>query len=397
MSNASENPSKGIYLLIADSFYPCKLPPESRTNTYLAEQLSNRGWCVVIWAPSIAEPPPTASRAEVVHRGKKWGVWELFRLIRWIRVHRPSRIALMYDVTEYSLRPTVTWIPLIAKFHQIPCATQMTNGVQPYRSSLQNIIVSALGFKCVVDLPIGPLAASERLMMYSEADKDALIGRSRSCPASVTIVSPPAVGIFSRLSRQTEHNASLFVIGFFGLIYPSKGLEWLIEALAYVKSGLVPVRLSIIGQGGGITSDEAWNLKCRQYETQLHELANKLGVQDLIQWHGFQPDDKAAELVTKCNLVCLPFDEGLTGTRSSFVECAKAGIPIVTTLGDSTDQYLKAPNSGITFVPPKSPQAIAKAISDLLTHPPLCRELAEQIKKFGRSIYTDQFVDEFDY
>jgi len=281
----------------------------------------------------------------------------------------------MYDVTEYSLKPTVTWIPLIAKFLRIPCATQMTNGVQPYRSGFQNIILAVIGFKRLVDLPIGPLAASERLMMYSWADKDALIGRSQSCPTSVTIVSPPAVGILSGLSRKTEHNSNLFIIGFFGLIYPSKGLEWLIEALSFVRNGPVPVCLSIIGQGGGISSNEAWNLKCRQYEMHLHELANNLGVQDLIQWHGFQPDYKAAELVTSCNLVCLPFDEGLTGTRSSFVECAKAGIPIVTTLDDSTDQYLKAPNSGITFVPPKSPQAIAKAINDLAINPLRCNEL----------------------
>jgi glycosyltransferase involved in cell wall biosynthesis len=393
--DAALNPRpKGVYLLIADSFYPSKLPPEARTNTYLADQLSSRGWQVVVWAQSTATCPPSAKHLSVIHRGRQWGVVELLRLTMWIIMHRPTKVALLYDVTEFSLKATVTWIPFLAKLTRTPCTTLMTNGVPPKRSKVQDAILSLLGLK-VVKSPIGPLALSERLILYSEADRRALF-EDVIFEGSLSIVSPPSVGILRPRLARIEKESRNFVIGFFGLMYPSKGVEWIIRALARLEEMDIPVRLAVVGQDGGITSNEGWNSKCKAYEQSLRELAIVLNVDGSIDWHGFQEDDRANELICRCDLICLPFDEGLTGTRSSFVECARVGMPVITTLTDATDDYLRAPDSGIIFVPPQNPEAIADAIAKIFANPNSCLDLGQKIKKFADSTFRDQFIDAFE-
>jgi glycosyltransferase involved in cell wall biosynthesis len=383
------------YLLIAESFYPGELPGEARTNTYLAEQLSYRGWRVVVWAPPPAAAPPSAKNLTVIHRHRKWGYLELLRVMTWIVTYSPTKIGLLYNVTEFSLSPAVTWVPLLAKLLGLTCKTLMTNGVQPRRSRLQNKVFSALGFRDVVDLPIGPLAVSERVVVYSEPNKRALFGQS-GWGSVCTIVSPPAV-VLNATPDRVRPDSGFFRVGFFGLLYPSKGLEWIIEALPLIRKLGVSVRLSVIGENGGVTSNESWNAKCREYEENLHKLSKSLGVDDLIQWHGFQPDSEANKLISECDLVCLPFDEGLTGLRSSFVECAKLGIPIVTTLSDETEEYLRNRESGIIFVPPKSPESIAKETAHLVNDTDRRKELGQKIARFADSTFSGQsFVDAFE-
>jgi glycosyltransferase involved in cell wall biosynthesis len=105
----------------------------------------------------------------------------------------------------------------------------------------------------------------------------------------------------------------------------------------------------------------------------------------------------AAQYIAACDAICLPFDDGLTNTRSSFMECAALGVPIITTITDRTDARLCDPKCGILFVTPRNPKQIVETILFLMEDKARAahyRTLIVQFaKEYGRS---EKIVECFD-
>jgi len=200
-----------------------------------------------------------------------------------------------------------------------------------------------------------------------------------------------------RIRNSLAFTAQDFVIGYFGLIYREKGLEWLLEAVRIVKDKGVAVKLVLVGPNGAVTANELWNADCRNYELWLKSKANDLAIDDMITWSGFCDDVKAVELLSICDVVCLPFDGGLTNQRSSFITCAQIGLPVITTMTSSTDEFLRDRESGIIYVEPRNSIQIAERISCLYKDAEMRQRVGAMIKHFATQHYSNQrFVDCFE-
>ena len=394
--------TKGTYLFIADAFYPKVLPPEAKTNAFIATSLAQRGWRVAIWGGAKAAVPPGVPRLKVVRKVETWNAFELIRMAAWIMLHRPARIGLAYFSSTYSMKAHINWLPFIAKWLGIHCTTLFTNGESTNRDPGQDRLFRWLGFAHLLGSPVGPLGASSHMVFYSMADKAKLLYCEDSSMYSYSIVSPPS---FLRLppgaglrSGDPSKIASTghFQLGYFGLIYPGKGLACLIKGLSLVLESGISVRLVVIGGSGAVTADEASNKRCEDEEAELHQLALDLKVDYAITWCGYRDESEAAILITDCQAVCLPFDDGVTGLRSSFVECANLGVPVITTLTAATDDFLRAKGSGIMFVEPQNPEQIAAAIARLDADADLRRTCGEQVRHFAATHFKNgSLVDAF--
>jgi glycosyltransferase involved in cell wall biosynthesis len=141
------------------------------------------------------------------------------------------------------------------------------------------------------------------------------------------------------------------VIGTVSRLYPVKGVDFLIRALVQVEASLV-----IVGDG--------------PEHAALETLAADLGVADRIHWAGHRRD--VPILLPAFDLYVQPsLHEGMPNT---ILEAMASGLPVIATAVGGTPE---AVDDGITglFVPPRTPDALAEAITALLRDPTLRRKM----------------------
>jgi glycosyltransferase involved in cell wall biosynthesis len=181
------------------------------------------------------------------------------------------------------------------------------------------------------------------------------------------------------------------------MLYPGKGVEWLVDAVEMLVRRGTSVKLALIGGNGGCTSDSDWNAACARYEMQLREKVRSQGLQSHTTFVGHAQASAAAQHIAACDAICLPFDDGLTGTRSSFLECAALGVPIITTISDRTDSRLCDIKCGILFVSPRNPKQIVETILFLMEDKARAAHYRTLIMQFAKEYgRNEKIVECFD-
>lgn len=397
--------SRPRYLLIADAFHPQTIPPEASTNTFLASALAGRGWEVAVWAGAGSALPPDSCTLRLVRTADYWGLAEILRIAFWIVSHRPARIGLAYFSAMYSRRGYITLIPLVARMLSIPCATLFTNGARPLGRGHFLKLLSWLGRHKGAPAPLGLLELSTLLVFYSNLDRNRLMDAARPDLWARTVsCNPPSVlPSPGRFDSSACRNAlgfapEDFLIGYFGMFYAGKGIETLLSAVQILRSRGVTVKLALIGANDVTAISIRHNGIHRKYERALRDLIQRAGIEDQITWTGYVAPLPTARFIASCDLACLPFDAGLTSSRSSFMECAKLGVPVITTRSEATDSFLCRDDSGIAFVSPRDPAELAETILTLRNDPD---ERARRGKLIGRFAETycgsRTLVDSFDH
>lgn len=130
-----------------------------------------------------------------------------------------------------------------------------------------------------------------------------------------------------------------------GSLYPLKGVDYLIRAMAIVvKSGL-KARLTIVGEG--------------QQKEELIELARKLGVSRNVVFEGFVPYSGMPRYYKRCDVFCFPTLGEPFG--KAMIEAMACGKPVIATNVGGSIEIIRNGINGV-LVPPANPKAIASAI-----------------------------------
>lgn len=152
------------------------------------------------------------------------------------------------------------------------------------------------------------------------------------------------------------------LLGAIGRLHPSKGFNDLISALAYIKAKTNSVRLIIVGEG---------------------ELRDSLDLQIInhnlsgtIKFAGLRND--IPELMSALDVfVSSSIWEGLPNV---VLEAMAAGKPVVATSVGGTPEVVVDGETGL-LVPPRNPEALARAIIRLLKNPELCTRMGHAGKE----------------
>jgi glycosyltransferase involved in cell wall biosynthesis len=269
---------------------------------------------------------------------------------------------------------------------------------------MQDQVLSVFGLKGIARYPLGYFGLSSKLIFYSECNRDKLLASDPlNLRARSLITNPPTTlpvhNITDRLAVRVTIGVTdnAFLIGYFGLLYRGKGIEWLLEAVSMLRAQALHLNLLIIGPHGGVTSDLKWLSKCQDYEQRLKKKATQLDLNDAVIWAGYLDDYTTVQYLSSCDIVCLPFEHGLDNRRSSFTTCALIGLPIVTTRSKDTDRFLLGKETGICFSKPRDPQELAQCIYRLYHDEAFRTNSARKLKKFAARHYrNDKLVDVFD-
>lgn len=185
-------------------------------------------------------------------------------------------------------------------------------------------------------------------------------------------------------SKQGETREALGLSGEFvvlstGRLAEQKGLEYLIRAAPLLAESVPNICVLLAGDG--------------PLRADLESLVSTLGVQDTVRFLGFRTD--IGDLLRAADVVAMPsLWEGLS---ISLLEAMAAGKPVVTTTIGSNHEVTR--NGEVAeLVPPKDPDALARAIERLWRDPERRVELGrrarrEQAERYSISAMLDRYVE----
>jgi glycosyltransferase involved in cell wall biosynthesis len=162
------------------------------------------------------------------------------------------------------------------------------------------------------------------------------------------------------------------VIGYFGFMNASKGIDTLLQAVRIALNNKLPVKLLMIGGRTG-TSDPA-NIV---YAQEVDQMVDDLDLNSHIRWTGFVDDQAVSGHLTACDIVALPFRDGVSFRRGSLMAALAHGCAIITTHPQMEVPELIS-DQQVRMIPAESPTALSIAIEDLAFNPELREELGRQ-------------------
>jgi glycosyltransferase involved in cell wall biosynthesis len=212
---------------------------------------------------------------------------------------------------------------------------------------------------------------SDVLLAVSEWDRQNII-ETEHIPAELVRVLPN--GISPRPRTDADVRGELGVgrevglIGAIGRLFPEKGYDDLLRALALLKQGQRPVRCVIAGQGPA--------------EADLRELARELDVADTVQFLGHRND--VADVIGALDVAVLSSKH--EGSPLAVIEYMAAGAPIVATAVGGVPELVQDDVHAL-LVEPGDPAALMSAIARMLDDRPLALRLGAAARERQHECY----------
>jgi GT2 family glycosyltransferase/glycosyltransferase involved in cell wall biosynthesis len=317
----------------------------------------------------------------------KWS--GILALAKYIHQAKLDLINIQYQTGAYGMHPAINCLPLYlranAKLSKLPCPQVVTTfhdlrepylfpKAGPVRRWVTQLLLRSSDCAIVTNLE----DYSHALKLGAKATKLKLI------PIGSNISPLPQPDMSTR--EQWRHELGLepqqFVIGYFGLLNRSKGVDILLQALAQLKQELdLDWRLLIIGGETGST-DTTNNI----YADELTKLAAQLGITNKIIRTGQLDPLKTSQALYSLDLAALPFADGASFRRGSLLAALAHSLPVITTATneiktktiENRESWPKVPQlsheKDCYIVEPKNAVTLAEGIRYLYTKPDL-REL----------------------
>ncbi|HIC94317.1 MAG TPA: glycosyltransferase [Anaerolineae bacterium] len=176
------------------------------------------------------------------------------------------------------------------------------------------------------------------------------------------------------------------LLSYFGFLNESKGAETLVRALGRLVRRGYSARLLMVG--GKVGSSDPTNVA---YLRKVEGLIAELGLEDRVLWTGYTPPEEVSANLLASDVCVLPYRDGASFRRGSFMAALAHGLPIVSTKPRVDTPELRH-GENILFVPPDSPIALAGAIARLAENPALRRRLGQGAARLARNFAWEEIA-----
>jgi glycosyltransferase involved in cell wall biosynthesis len=352
----------------------------------LARELAKQGHELFVLTNVQAQqhiPLPGISVQPTVEQWGRWGQSEAPRGIQqavdWVKANQLDVVDIQYQAAAYNMHAAANDLP------------RRLNGLVPVVTTFHDLLEPYLFPKA------GPLRKrviyqmaqnSTGVIVTNRQDEAELYDAGNMPPiaripiGSNIAVNPPAEydPVTWRSKLGIPYNA--FLIGFFGFINRSKGVDTLAEAVRILaETYKKDVQLLFIGGQTG-SSDET-NV---QQADIAQELIGGLGIAKQVHWTGFVDAELVSANLMACDVVALPFKDGVSLRRGTLMATLAHGRPLVTTFPAQNDPDLMD-GFAMRMVPPENPQRLAEVLNELATDQDQRRELGQNAR-----VLADQFT-----
>jgi len=243
-------------------------------------------------------------------------------------------------------------VPLI--FHE--------RGIRRLETALKNGRLRGIYSKVVRDSDL-VIAPSEKMAE--------ILRRNFPCGGDITVVRDVGDIEISdeaaepRPNRYQENKIILSV----GALIERKGHEVLVKAVRRIKENIPEVKCLIIGSGD-------------RFE-KIKQLIHGLGLNDSVEMLGELPHIEVLKIMSWCDVFVLPSWDEAFGTVNA--EAMTFGKPIIGCVGEGISEVIEDGVHGF-LVEKQDVEALAQAISRILTEIPLARRMGAQSMELSKNV-----------
>lgn len=163
------------------------------------------------------------------------------------------------------------------------------------------------------------------------------------------------------------------VLAFFGFVHPVKGLRYLIEAAAALRTTDPGLHLLVIG---GFTSQALPAPQAEAFQAELVDLARRHGVAPAVRFTGHLPAAGVSAVLWAADIGVLPFTHGVSTRSGALLAMLAHGIATAVTLTDPPDEALRDGDTVAVIPARRDAEAIVHTVRRMLDDPALTDRLA---------------------
>ena len=298
-----------------------------------------------------------------VPRWGRWGKWNHGALPRgekqaskWVRENRLDVVNIQYQAAAYDMHAAANFLPRTLG-EDVPVVTTFHDLLVPYlfpkAGPLRKRLIYAMARQ------------SSGVIVTNEADEQELHEAGNMPPVkripigSNIAASPPANYDRDEWRTKIGIPSSAFLVGYFGFINATKGVDTLAHAIRLMIERGSDVELLIIG---GQTGDsDKTNI---QQADAAERLIGGLGINRRVHWTGFLEPEHVSAYLLGCDVIALPFKDGVSFRRGTLMAALSHGCPIVTTLPEVAIPEL-VDGDAVRMIPAASVQRLADVLLEL--------------------------------
>ncbi|MBN2003434.1 MAG: glycosyltransferase family 4 protein [Anaerolineae bacterium] len=369
-----DNQNKPMRIGIITGEYP---PMEGGVGDFtheLGKALHALGHNVHVLTTSVKDMPEMYRDHEItIYRQiKHWGSGVHNRITHWIQTIQPDVVNLQYQAAAYQMNGNITLYPRLQRRHLtmpfvVTCHDLLPPYLFPKAGRLRSWTVRQLTQHSngVIVTNYG----DETTMSHQLENTGTPL---RFIPIGSNIAPEPPMGYTpARWRASHDFGAGELLIGFFGFLNRSKGIETLLYAIANLVQKNLPVHLLFIG--GRTGSSDVTNL---MYADEVDRLIAQLNLTDRVRRTGFVSPEAVSAALLAVDVCALPYRTGASLWRGTLHAALVHGCPIVTTTPqDNTPQLCHGEN--VILVPPDDVAALTDAICRLWENPQLRARLGK--------------------
>ncbi len=315
----------------------------------------------------IATTPATEASGATVHRTiGSWSLLGLRRLHRWIRKLQPDVVNVQYEPAAYGMQAGVNFAPsILGRSGAFPWIVTFHDLLPPYlfpkAGPLRMWSVRWLAHRAA-----GTIATNQEDWAALQRMRGPSWPPLRLIPIGSNIHAHP---LPRRNRQQWRAEFGLrpddLLIGFFGFMNRTKGIETLLSALSYIVAQGYPAQLVFIG--GKTGSSDITNVR---YAEEIDRLISNLGLTNRILRTGYASSAEISAALRAIDVCAHPFCQGGSLRHGTLHAALAHGCAIVTThvadeLPFDIDMDLLpslTPGGNVMLVPPEDSAALAEAI-----------------------------------
>jgi glycosyltransferase involved in cell wall biosynthesis len=315
-------------------------------------------------------------------RVNNWNRAALLTVRRWARVKRLNVVNIQYQAAAYRMAGLVHLLPRLLK--SIPVVTTFHDLRVPYLFPK----AGALREKAVLELARGARA----VIVTNREDGKKLqethgIRRLEHIPIGSNITAGPPPD-YDRAAWREKLGIlpGEMLVGYFGFLNSSKGVETLLHATARARADGTPLRLLMIG---GRTGDS--DPTNAAYARQIDTLIETLGIAGQILWTGYVDTQEVSGHLYACDCCALPYQDGVSFRRGSFMAALAHGCPTITTTpAFYTPELVNGKN--VYLIAPGSVRGLAVALQMLAAKPHLRQRLSDGARELAEHFTWDRIA-----
>ena len=219
-----------------------------------------------------------------------------------------------------------------------------------------------------------------------EAAENASVPSSKKTPAHQVDVGPTIAEVPITADKRRALRAECgvapdaYLVGFFGFVNLTKGLDTLFQAVRILRDQNIPAQALIIG--GSLGESDPYNAV---YKEHLERLIRRLDLDmgDILLSTGYLEAADASRALATCDAIALPFADGASLRRTSLLTALAHGLPVVSTYPKQPSPVIQE-SDALLLVPPDDPPALSRTLRRLYEDRALADTLSTSARQFSQ-------------